>query len=413
MINVRKGFKHVLAGVIILSMLLPLWVTAQLETGFFIEAGKNEVEVGKEFDVYVKGKDVEDIYAFELDIIFEPDKLELIKAEGTNEGYFAYNFMDEDKIHFVYTKIGDVSPLKGDVNLCKFTFKVLEAAKVSIELESVRVVSSEIVDTKVGDLESLDTKYSFDDKKISITGILKPEDKEPSSPGGSSGTGTLPGGKDSEKEDESTGEDDKVDEVGEDGKDWDKDGEEIEEQPGDVPGAVVFTDIENHWSKEFALKLVNLGILKGYPDNTLRPDEKITRAEGVVLLVNTLGLEISDEGEISFNDKDIIPAWCANHVKIASEKGILKGYEDNTLRPFNNLTRAEMVVLVMNAFGIEKAGLDKSRFKDGDEIPGWAADFIEGAVKEGIVKGYPDNTFKPGNEVTRGEVFAIIANCID
>lgn len=178
-------------------------------------------------------------------------------------------------------------------------------------------------------------------------------------------------------------------------------------------GCSGFTDIENHWSKEFALKLVNLGILKGYPDNTLRPDEKITRAEGVVLLVNTLGLEISDEGEISFNDKDIIPAWCANHVKIASEKGILKGYEDNTLRPFNNLTRAEMVVLVMNAFGIEKAGFDKSRFKDGDEIPGWAADFIEGAVKEGIVKGYPDNTFKPGNEVTRGEVFAIIANCID
>lgn len=60
---------------------------------------------------------------------------------------------------------------------------------------------------------------------------------------------------------------------------------------------MVFTDIENHWSKEFALKLVNLGILKGYPDNTLRPDEKITRAEGVVLLVNTLGLEISDEGK--------------------------------------------------------------------------------------------------------------------
>ena len=36
-----------------------------------------------------------------------------------------------------------------------------------------------------------------------------------------------------------------------------------------------------------------------------------------------------------------------------------------------------------------------------------------GAVKEGIVKGYPDNTFKPDNEVTRGEVFALIANCID
>ena len=72
-----------------------------------------------------------------------------------------------------------------------------------------------------------------------------------------------------------------------------------------------------------------------------------------------------------------------------------------------------MVVLVMNAFGIEKAEFEKSQFEDGYAIPGWAAEFIAGAVKEGIVKGYPDNTFKPDNEVTRGEVFALIANCID
>lgn len=406
MIIVRDELKYVMVGVIILSMLLPLCVNAQPQTDFFLQAEKYEVEVGKEFSVYVKGKDVEDIYAFELDVIFDSNKLELIKTAGTNEGYSSYNLLDKDKVHFVFTKIGDTSSLKGDVDLCKFTFKMLEASEASIELESMRIVSSEIIDTKVGDLESLDTKYSFDDKKISVTGVLKSEEKEPSSPGSSGGTNVSSGDKDSDKEDRDENED-------KDDKDVEKDGDEIEEQPEEVPGAVVFTDIENHWSKEFALKLVNLGILTGYPDNTLRPDQKITRAEGVVLIVNTLGLELSGEGEISFNDKDIIPIWCANHVKAALEKDILKGYEDNTLRPFINLTRVEMVVLVMNAFGIEKAEFEKSQFEDGYAIPGWAAEFIAGAVKEGIVKGYPDNTFKPDNEVTRGEVFALIANCID
>ncbi|HHX17272.1 MAG TPA: hypothetical protein GX727_00230 [Clostridium sp.] len=402
MIIVRDELKFVLVGVIVLSMLLPLCATAQQQTDFFLQAEKYEVEVGKEFNVYVEGKDVEDIYAFELDVIFDSNKLELIKAAGTNEGYSSYNFLDEDKIHFVYTKIGDATPLKGDINLCQFTFKMLETSEASIELESIRIVSSEIIDTKVGDLESVESKYSFDDEKISVTGVLKSEEKEPPSSGNSGGTVVPSDDKDLDKEDK-----------GEDKEDDEEDGEEIEEEPEEVPGAIVFTDIDNHWSKEFALKLVNLGVLTGYPDNTLRPDQKITRAEGVVLLVNTLELEFLDEGEIGFNDRDIIPAWCANHVKAASEKNILTGYEDNTLRPFNNLTRAEMVVLIMNAFGIEKAEFEKSQFADGDIIPGWAADFIAGAVKEGIVKGYPDNTFKPGNEVTRGEVFALIANCID
>ena len=104
MIIVRDELKYVMVGVIILSMLLPLCVNAQPQTDFFLQAEKYEVEVGKEFSVYVKGKDVEDIYAFELDVIFDSNKLELIKTAGTNEGYSSYNLLDKDKVHFVFTK---------------------------------------------------------------------------------------------------------------------------------------------------------------------------------------------------------------------------------------------------------------------------------------------------------------------
>ena len=175
-------------------MLLPLCVNAQPQTDFFLQAERVKWKLEKSLSVYVKGKDVEDIYAFELDVIFDSNKLELIKTAGTNEGYSHYNLLDKDKVHFVFTKIGDTSSLKGDEDLLKFTFKMLEASEASIELESMRIVSSEIIDTKVGDLESLDTKYSFDDKKISVTGVLKSEEKEPSSPGSSGGTNVSSGG---------------------------------------------------------------------------------------------------------------------------------------------------------------------------------------------------------------------------
>lgn len=397
---IQNNFKFILVGIILLNILLPVCVTAEQQTDFFLEAEKYEIEVGKEFNVYVKGKNIEDIYAFELELIFDSKKLGLVKAKKTNEGYSSYNESDENKIHFVFTKIGDVAPLKGDVDLCQFTFKMLESSETSIELESIRIVSSEIIDTKIGDLESVDTKKTFDDNEISVKGVLESEEKPPSP--GNGGSYVPSDDKGQDKDDKDSDKDD---------KDLDEDGEKTEE-PEEIPSGIIFTDIDNHWSKEFALKLIDLGVLTGYPDNTLRPDQKITRAEGVVLLVNTLGLDVL-EGDVSFYDGDIIPTWCKNHVKVASEKNILTGYEDNTFRPFNNLTRAEMVVLIMNAFEYEKVEFDQSKFADGDVIPGWAADFIAGAVKEGIVAGYPDNTFKPTNEVTRGEVFALIANCIE
>ncbi|MDQ2087713.1 S-layer homology domain-containing protein [Herbivorax sp. ANBcel31] len=382
---IKNAFKFILIGIILLNMFLPAYANTEDPANFFIEAEKDEVEVGNEFTVNLHGKDIKDIYAFEISMFFDSEKLELTEAEKTNQGYSSLRMVEDGHAEFIFTRIGDVNPLHGDVNLCEINFKMLQSSKASIELESIRIVESEIVGAKAGDIDSFDTTYSFDDLKISVQGIPKSEEKESSSPGVG---------------------------IPRDDEDTDDEDDEIKEDSEEIPGGIAFTDIDDHWSKEFALKLVDLGVLTGYPDNTLRPDQKITRAEGVVLLVNTLELDFSD-GEISFDDAELIPEWCEDHVKVATDKKILTGYEDNTFRPFNNLTRAEMVVLVMNAFGYEKVEFDQSDFADGEMIPSWAADFIAGAVNEGIVTGYPDNTFRPSREVTRGEVFALIANCIE
>lgn len=177
--------------------------------------------------------------------------------------------------------------------------------------------------------------------------------------------------------------------------------------------AMRFFDIRRHWAKKHAEILIKRGVLTGYPDNTLRPEAEVTRAEGVVMLVNTMGYGIPEGLSISFDDEENIPQWAMNYVKTAIQKGLLEGYEDNTFRATNKLTRGEMAVLIMKTFGYGQSDTEKLEFADNKNIPDWAFGYVAAAYQKGIVSGYPDNTFRPDKKVTRGEVFAMIAKCLE
>lgn len=93
------------------------------------------------------------------------------------------------------------------------------------------------------------------------------------------------------------------------------------------------------------------GIIDGYPDNNFRPDDPITRAEAIKILMKTAELEPFDNDDYSglFPDVDDT-AWYAPFVKTAISYGFIEGYEDGTLQPASNITRAEaskLVLLVM------------------------------------------------------------------
>lgn len=71
-----------------------------------------------------------------------------------------------------------------------------------------------------------------------------------------------------------------------------------------------------------------------------------------------------------------------------------------------------MITSVAIAYKIESSSV-KNNFVDSDVIPSWAAGHINAAVVKGIIKGYPDGTFKPQSNIKRGEVFAVISNCLN
>ncbi|NLD50884.1 MAG: S-layer homology domain-containing protein [Clostridiaceae bacterium] len=187
----------------------------------------------------------------------------------------------------------------------------------------------------------------------------------------------------------------------------------IEETKEAIPAVGIFSDLKNHWAEKFVAALIEKRIIEGYPDGTIKPDANLSRSEAVVLLVRALGLEQKDSGDIAFSDLSEIPQWSRGFVKTAFDKGIIKGYGNNTFRPLNSVTREEIIVMLMNAFGYEQLKETEELYKDGSEISAWARGYVSAASKLKIIRGYEDNTLRPDSTVTRAEVFTMINNCLE
>lgn len=181
--------------------------------------------------------------------------------------------------------------------------------------------------------------------------------------------------------------------------------EELEEikQP-----EVNLNDIKNHWAKKYIEKLVINGAVSGYPDGTFRPDNNITRAEFITMLVKAFKLESQDK-KIFIDTKE---HWANNFISIAASHEIVSGYEDNTFRPDNLITREEMAVMIAKTTKL-KLDIEESKFTDNSIVSIWAKPYINTVVKNGVIQGYPNNTFQPQKNATRAEAVTIIVRALE
>ncbi|MCK8060696.1 MULTISPECIES: carbohydrate binding domain-containing protein [unclassified Fusibacter] len=110
---------------------------------------------------------------------------------------------------------------------------------------------------------------------------------------------------------------------------------------------------ENDWYFEAVAFAYECGLTDGYPDGSFRPMNQITREEVAVVLSNLLELAKVDElTELSkFYDFDDSDTWNRSALESLLKKGLLTGYPDNTLRTNSDITRAEAVVLLDRIFG--------------------------------------------------------------
>ncbi|MGR6836824.1 S-layer homology domain-containing protein [Syntrophomonas erecta] len=175
-----------------------------------------------------------------------------------------------------------------------------------------------------------------------------------------------------------------------------------EEEPP-VPPAVELSDITGHWAEANIKSLVSNGAIAGYPDQTFKPDNTITRAEFATVLVKAFNLE-AKAGKV-FNDT--VNHWGKDYIATAAAYGIVAGYDANTFGPDDFITREQMALMIVKATGLADASEAKV-FADSDKVSAWAKQAVAIASSNNIITGYPDNTYKPQGKATRAEAVTVI-----
>ena len=166
-------------------------------------------------------------------------------------------------------------------------------------------------------------------------------------------------------------------------------------------------DIDGHWANKQISKFIENSYANGYEDNTFRPDEQITRAEFVKLVNKYFGF--NNKGISNF--KDINPKdWYYNDICIAIKAGYINGYEDNTFRPDNQITREEAAKIIVSIKNQQDNTYDKlNTFPDKNLVSNWAKPYIEGAIEQGYLKGDDLKNIRPTNRITRAESVTLLS----
>lgn len=169
----------------------------------------------------------------------------------------------------------------------------------------------------------------------------------------------------------------------------------------------ILSDTKTHWAKDNISKLIATGSVSGYPDGTFKPDQTITRAEFASILCNVFKFE--SKGSKTFNDTK--EHWANDNIAKAAAAGVVSGYNDETFGPNDLITREQMAVMIARAVNLELV-VEEINFDDSDNISGWAKPAMTTVNKNGIMKGYPDNTIRPQGKASRAEAVTVIINAL-
>lgn len=152
-------------------------------------------------------------------------------------------------------------------------------------------------------------------------------------------------------------------------------------------------------------RLNAIGLVQGYPDGTFGLDKNITRAEFAAIVCRALGMESaaqSAKGATQFSD---VPAshWASGYINLASGKGIIKGYPDGTFKPDANVNYAEAATMLVRALGYEPAV--------GAAGGTWPSNYLGKAGEKGILDDVSFISWD--NAAVRGDVFLMLDNSLD
>ncbi|AZN43256.1 S-layer homology domain-containing protein [Paenibacillus albus] len=183
----------------------------------------------------------------------------------------------------------------------------------------------------------------------------------------------------------------------------------------DTVGESPFTDITNkYWAFSAIQDLVTRNVIAGYPDGKFRPERVVTRAEFAKIMVLAAGLNPVKVDKSTFSDIKATD-WEAPFVEAA--KPYLNAYKLTNgklvFKPDAPATREDVAVAIVKLKGYNKTKLPdrtiiQAMFKDYNSISSYAKDYVALAVENNLVSGFPDETFRAQQAVTRAQAASML-----
>jgi N-acetylneuraminic acid mutarotase len=156
------------------------------------------------------------------------------------------------------------------------------------------------------------------------------------------------------------------------------------------------------------LGVTGAGWLAGYPDGTFRPDQPITRAQLLKVVVRAFGFPLvaGDASAAPFPDVPPEHPYYA-YIETAYQHGLIRGYKDGSFRPDAPVSRGQLAKILVQAAQLPLTQPATPTFADVPVTSPFYAS-VETAVAQGIVSGYPDGTYQPEQAVTRGQMSKMV-----
>lgn len=178
-----------------------------------------------------------------------------------------------------------------------------------------------------------------------------------------------------------------------------------QEQTPDPDTSKSFTDVSGHWAEANIKSLASKGIINGFEDGSFKPDNAVTRAEFVTMVVKALGL--TSTTDVNFTDV-ANGSWYEGHIKSAVAANLVSGMPDGSFAPNENIKRQDAILILYRGFENVLTSGNPVDFADKALISDYALKAAEALSASGIVNGDDTLSFNPHHSTTRAEVAALL-----
>ncbi len=142
--------------------------------------------------------------------------------------------------------------------------------------------------------------------------------------------------------------------------------------------------------------MTTAGYASGYSDNTFKPENDVTRAEALKMILASSKTEVTDGSGLIFSDV-VESDWFHSYLNTALQLGIISGYSDGTFKPNETVNRVEALKILLEA--------NKVSLSEGDE---WYDKYLDFAKEHALIVPDSNGDYLPSNLVSRGELSEMI-----